>query len=676
VDGRRGGWWVAGALLLATTLVASCSSGTKGQEARPAATSSSGSGTTATTAKATPDANRPAPLRPKARWTVLVYLDADNNIEADLLRDVERMAEVGSSDDLNVIVLADRSPDDNSYSPGPGQQLPDGDLLGIPNFDDAKLLRIGKGTAEVVQDLGEISMGDAQTLSWFTYTGIALFPADHYALVLDDHGGATLSMQDDSDPPGPDGLPPILTLDKVGQALQESLSLVGVPKLDFFGYDACLMAGYDAIGQLTPYARWFVGAEEETIGPQWDFVPMLQAVATAKDATGEDMGRAIVDQVVAAVPYYPNATMTLVDLDKVAPLTQALGSFADTLSAQMTDAATDLGRARANALEFGVDPSGQGLPFDMVDLGDLVRRLDAAPPAVQTAGNAVFAAIGGAVADLAQGPAETQSTGISIYFPPTVDRYQSFLGQVYANQPSAAAWNRMLRTYFDTAGGGVQAAAPTFASPDATLAFSPQGVLVSADLVGDTVNSVVDAQLLAGRPDADGLSFDILVVEPAGIGAGGASTIAAGWDFSTLQVGDGTTTLDASVILEPVAGALKGRIPLVYQAPDGTQAEAVIEFSVDPSGAVTGTTLLRFEDDGTVAQLAPEPGSVLAPLVLVASAAGDVTPQLLGNQALDATAAIGFVQTRLPAGSPFIVALLASDAGGNTAATFGSGTVP
>ena len=51
-------------------------------------------------------------------------------------------------------------------------------------------------------------------------------------------------------------------------------------------------------------------------------------------------------------------------------------------------------------------------------------------------------------------------------------------------------------------------------------------------------------------------SFQILFVAPAQIGSGSPQTVAQGWDFSYMQVTDGTTTLDASVVLEPVAGGL------------------------------------------------------------------------------------------------------------------------
>lgn len=43
-----------------------------------------------------------------AEWTVLVYLDGDNNLESDAIDDFEEMARVGSTDQVHIIVQMDR----------------------------------------------------------------------------------------------------------------------------------------------------------------------------------------------------------------------------------------------------------------------------------------------------------------------------------------------------------------------------------------------------------------------------------------------------------------------------------------------------------------------------------------------------------------------------------------
>ncbi len=70
-----------------------------------------------------------------------------------------------------------------SYGDDPALDL--GDWVG------AKVLHILPGdTAEELADLGPIDMGDPTTLSTFITYGITNFPAEHYALIISDHGAA------------------------------------------------------------------------------------------------------------------------------------------------------------------------------------------------------------------------------------------------------------------------------------------------------------------------------------------------------------------------------------------------------------------------------------------------------------------------------------------------------
>lgn len=47
---------------------------------------------------------------PRAQWTLLFYLAADNDLEAAQVQDLREMLAVGSTGDVNVLVLADRHP--------------------------------------------------------------------------------------------------------------------------------------------------------------------------------------------------------------------------------------------------------------------------------------------------------------------------------------------------------------------------------------------------------------------------------------------------------------------------------------------------------------------------------------------------------------------------------------
>ena len=104
---------------------------------------------------------------------MMVYLDGDNNLDYYSFTDVEEMKSVGSTDEVNVIVLWDR------YDSG------------------ASLFKVVQGGIEPVYGLQyygievnglEIDMGDWTMLGGFVDFVIEHFPAEHYMLDIWDHG--------------------------------------------------------------------------------------------------------------------------------------------------------------------------------------------------------------------------------------------------------------------------------------------------------------------------------------------------------------------------------------------------------------------------------------------------------------------------------------------------------
>ena len=116
-----------------------------------------------------------APLAaPQAKWTVMVYMSGDNNLEDYIVKDIEtELAPTGSSANVQVVALADR---------GPGYDTSRGD------WQTTKLYHVTQGmiadAASAVADWGERDMGDKQTLIDFVTWTKANYPADHYALIF------------------------------------------------------------------------------------------------------------------------------------------------------------------------------------------------------------------------------------------------------------------------------------------------------------------------------------------------------------------------------------------------------------------------------------------------------------------------------------------------------------
>src|SRR5262245_46530409 len=183
-----------------------------------------------------------APPAPRAKWTVMVYISGDNNLEDYVVKDIElELAPTGSSADVQVVALADR---------GPGYDTSRGD------WQSTKLYHVTQGmladSASAVADWGERNMGDKQTLIDFVTWSKTNYPADHYVLYFWGHGWSWHPgwvMEDDTNAD-------TLDYDEVKAAIP-SLGFI-----DVVGYDGCNMASIEIMKLWQGHATALTGSQE------------------------------------------------------------------------------------------------------------------------------------------------------------------------------------------------------------------------------------------------------------------------------------------------------------------------------------------------------------------------------------------------------------------------------
>jgi len=224
------------------------------------------------------------------KWVFMVYLDADNNLEGAGISDFNEMELAGSTDEVAIIVIMDRTP---------GYDTSNGDWTGtriyLVKFDTDPV----EINSELLVDLGEKNMGDPNTVIEFAQYVYENFPAEHYALVFWDHGnawrrdGSGIATKgvcwDDTD--GND----YLTDQEILQALQ-AINDMGM-HLDIVGFDVCLLRqaeiAYD-VG-LFGYADTFVASQDYEPWDGWYYAPFLQNLTFNPDMTPEELASRIVD---------------------------------------------------------------------------------------------------------------------------------------------------------------------------------------------------------------------------------------------------------------------------------------------------------------------------------------------------------------------------------------------
>jgi hypothetical protein len=183
----------------------------------------------------------------QAKWTIMVYISGDNNLEEYVTKDLElELGALGSNADVQVVALADRHP---GYDAAAG------------NWTSTKLYHVTQGmtatSANAVADWGERNFGDPQTLIDFVQWSKTNYPADHYALYFWGHGWAWRTDYVMLDETNDD------TLD-----LHETVA--AMPSLGFIdvvGYDGCNMASIEVQAAWRNNAAALV-ASQEYVG--WD----------------------------------------------------------------------------------------------------------------------------------------------------------------------------------------------------------------------------------------------------------------------------------------------------------------------------------------------------------------------------------------------------------------------
>ena len=424
-----------------------------------------------------------APPEAGGSWTVLVYGLGDNNLEEDLLDDLQEMAAVPAGN-LTFVALADRTPD---YT--------DAALGDIANWDTAKLLSIGPGVFTEEADLGELNLGDPAVLTDFIDRGIAGHLADHYALILWDHGSIQGVGSDQSHGDA-------LSIPEIAAAIRGGLDTAGVDRLDIIGFDACLMGAFEVASAMGPVADYMVASEEVEPNTGWDYSAFDHIAAQPDAVTARTLGEEIVRRYVATSgPADPTVTMSLVDLSLADDLVAALDGFRATVAPEMATFAATIGRGRSAAPYFGASPLPEE-DFYMVDIGVFLRSLLEADAPLGESAAAALAVFDEMVVASEAGEAASEATGMAIHFPPYLEVYW----KDWYLAAAAPVWPDFLDAYY-AAGEAIPAdKRPSFApiGNEASFYFDEYGLTVEATFNEGAVDNIVDAVLYTGMVGEDG----------------------------------------------------------------------------------------------------------------------------------------------------------------------------
>jgi hypothetical protein len=535
-----------------------------------------------------------------AGWTVLVYMMADNNLEPFAVQNVKQMAAVGSGSGLNLVVQVDRA---GQYSRDPMLNLP------APSTSTVKRLLVQKGAVQVVGEPGDVDTGDPASLADFISWGVKKYPAQKYALVLWDHGGAWLGGFGQDTSHANHGF----TVPALAQGIKSGLQQAGLARLTMVGFDACLMATFEVAEGLKGVADYLLASEETEPGAGWDY-QVFGIVQQTPAVDAVTLGKRIADGYKALNANEATLTLSLVDLNQLSGLESALQAVGQ-LASQVPAQAVSVGRSRSQTLEFGRQQTPDA-SMNQLDVGDLWSRLGQGVPGWASTQQQVAAGMARAVLYKVAGQAMANATGLTVYFPPDSKVYTNQSSkQPYQALTGVDGWRTFLEAYL---GAGTSIGKPAFASHTATVTHPGTDWVITGQLAPGAAASVTSATLYYGFYIPAGAQsvehLELYGDKPAAVGA---STLAGTWDGSVLQLAQGTTSALGYLSLQDLGNGLgRAVIPLAYFTAGSTactSAQTVIWQLVFDSGSVVSEAYFDYQND-TVGELQPVPGSQFATL--------------------------------------------------------------
>jgi len=550
-----------------------------------------------------------------ADWTVLVYLDGDNNLESDAIGDFNEMEQVGSNDNVKIVVQFDRI-----HQEGSDDDTSNGDWETTKRFlveQDSDRETIN---SQELADLGEQNMGDPQTLADFISWGVQTYPSQHYALVLWDHGSSWAGIAfDDSD--GEKGI----RLPELAAALRTAQTQTGVERLDLIGFDACLMAQLDVLQTIAPYGNVAVASAElePNEGWAWDvWLKQLQADPTQDAAT---ISVAIVNSYGDFYKDSSDDTPTLAsfDLTRIETLRDDLNALSDAMLKGMDGSYQAIAEARSYAEAYSQPKPEQ---FSAIDLGDFARLIDerGAEGSISAPAQALRQVLDQARIAEWHGNFHSHSTGMSVFFPQVAELYNDAYEQA-SPLPQETSWATFLKTFHTS--GTTQVSAPEITN----LQLSSTTVGINNPL---TLQGTVSGKDIAyvfffvGVPQGEQsvALTDIDFIYPPGSSpnanvppwSDGSNDLSQTWDGTRWALSNGTDTIP--VLLGPAKyGTDQYGVEGIYTAKDtGEQTSAGLLFQVS-QGRATLQNIWGFpqgqKQEAQPFELSPVAGDTFTPLL-------------------------------------------------------------
>ena len=268
-------------------------------------------------------------------WTIMVFMNAKNDLEDFALTNMNQLELIGSTSKINIVVEFGRMK---------GYSAADGDWSGVRRYYVTRDLNPFKVTSTIVQNLGMVNMGDWKEVAKFGQWAKAAYPARHYMLIIWNHGGGWTR----DNPVADKGISYDAQTGNNLDTPQLGRTLAQIGKIDIYASDACLMQMAEVAYEVHDYADYLVGSEETEPGSGYEYHKMLLPLALMPSLSPLNLSKLVVDSYMSSnlIDMKTAATQSVVDAGRMKGLAVLSDNFVSAVMASGDKALAKAVRAR------------------------------------------------------------------------------------------------------------------------------------------------------------------------------------------------------------------------------------------------------------------------------------------------------------------------------------------
>lgn len=255
----------------------------------------------------------------EGKWTVLVFLNAANDLAQFSDLNMNQMEEVAGNPNVRFVVQWKQA-----FIPGVSTNP---SFIGTRRYL-AKPDTSGAVVSQLVQDMGEgVDMGSPSTMFDFINWAKTNYPAERYALVVWNHGNGWRRRPDAG------GSRAVSYDDDTGNSIQiwELAQCLGSNTFDILSWDASLMQMIEVAHEIQDHANYVVGSEESPPGAGLPYDLVFGPFRDNPDAPTLTLSKNFVDGMLEAYGGGGNITQSVLDTNQLPALASAVSQLGTSL---------------------------------------------------------------------------------------------------------------------------------------------------------------------------------------------------------------------------------------------------------------------------------------------------------------------------------------------------------